>query len=509
MKARAIEFVTLIFLLMGCNNRVDLGYSPSNNESKETVEVSFSANFGDFDQLRTYPTGELEERKHRTTFKGLRVVFYSVDKIDPTQPDKVVYSFDKDLSATRGEFSGTDFGSVDLANAEGMGFKVKGSERISVDDYIVYVFATVSQDLKAATEVGQPFSALQKPMNFVDGEDIINNNLLYNHYVSEPITISKELFSDNAVHRIYSLPVAKMSAVNAMVSVTWMPTVQNTEMEIIDDKLQFYPDVQNKKYLLFPEYDENLQNTSKLLYPIDANYTGFATKSIEELSTDFFFRAKLSASDRHNSHLTDKVSNYRSLPENTLASGESKSNVVTRLVIRVRMIPKSLKEKLSAEQLADANLSWVNYLGTYYEASEFLALYNEAKAKSVKDSNDQKLIDIAERFIKDGNLPNIKSELGGYEDNEVRYYHSSFSYFTLPITHFTMEQLGGTIENGGYFGVVRNHHYKIDIKSFAGLGRTSYTYLSNDMDLLSERMVEQGQVMTDMEVVTNIIEVLY
>lgn len=498
-------------LLLGCSNRVDLGHSLADNP-KESVEVSFRADFSDFNQpnLRTYPTDATEQRKHRTTFNGLRVVFYSVDQVDPTQPDKVVYSFDKDISATKGQFSGADLGGIEESNTDRLAFKIKGSERIKVGNYIVYVFATLNKELKAATAIGQPFSMLQKPMSYVEGEDFIKNNLENNHYISEPITISKELFSDNSVNRIYTLPSAKLSAVNAVVSVSWSPTVQNAEMEILGDKLQFYPDVQNQKYLLFPKYDEHLRNTLNLQYPIDANYTGFAIKSVEELSGEFFFRTKVSSLARNISSLSpDVVSNYRALPENTLASSESKSNAVTRLIIRVRMIPKSLKAKLTPDQLADSNLSWVNYLGTYYEASDFVTLYNTAKGKAVKSSKDQQLIDVGNRFLNNGSLPPFTLESGGYEDNDVQYYHGSYCYFAHSITHFTMEQLGGTLSNGGYFGVVRNHHYKVDIKSFAGLGRASYIYLPYDLDLLSERIIDQDQVITDMDVVTNIVDVLY
>lgn len=511
MKTYFIGGAAIILLLLSCNKRVELGNTLVNEGRDETAEVSLSVDFSDFDRfnLRTYPTDVAEERKHRITFDGLRIVFYSVDQVDHTQPDKVVYAFDKNISATRGLLSGADLDAVKESTEAGFAFSIRGNERIKVGDYIVYVFATLNTELKAATAIGQPFSMLRQPMNYIDGEDFVKNNLVNNHYISEPITISKELFSDNAVNRIYTLPPARLSAINAVVSIQWTPRVQNTEMEIIGDKLQFYPDVQNKKYLLFPEYDESLENTFRLKYPIDANYTGFATKSIDELSDDFFFRSKMSESGRHNSSLSQEVvSNYRAIPENTLAGSESRSNTVTRLIIRVRMIPKSLKERLTPEQLADANLSWVNYLGTYHEAKAFVNLYNQAKAKEVKSEKDQQLIEIADRFLENGKLPSASLEKG-YEDSEVQYYHGSYSYYALPITHFTLDQIGGTVNSGGYFGVVRNHHYKIEVKSFAGLGKTSFTYLPNDLDLLSERMADQDQVITDMDVVTNIVEVLY
>lgn len=511
MKTRLIGGVVLLFVLLGCSNRVDLSYKSAGKEVSDLVEVSFSANFSDFHYsgLRTYPSDANEERKHRTSFNGIRIVFYSVNQANPEEPDKVVYAFDKDISAEKGLFSGADLGGVDEPVESGIGFKIKGNERIKEGDYIVYVFATLNSELKAVTAIGQSFSLLQKPLNYIDEEDIVDNRMVCNHYISEPIAISKDFFADHAVGRIYTLPQAKLSAINAVASVTWAPVVKNSEMEIIGDMLQFYPDVQNRKYLLFPEADQNLSETFSLTYPIDANYTGFASKSLEELSSDFIYRTNLSKLARHVSHLSpDRVSAYRAIPENTLASSESKSNTVTRLIIRVRMMPKSLKSTLTAEQLADINLGWVNYLGTPYEATAFVEMYSKAKVKTTKSSEDERLIEIADRFLVSGKLPVAKSE-NGYEDSDVQYYHESYSYYALPITHFSLEQLGGTINNGGYFGVVRNHHYKIDIKSFAGIGKTSYKYLPYDLDLLSEQQVDQDQIVTDMDVVNTVIDVLY
>ncbi|MBR8728721.1 hypothetical protein IX332_000024 [Porphyromonas levii] len=513
MKTHLLCAIALLFLLLGCNKRVELGGTPDPTDGRGTVEVSFGGSMNSFSQkgTRAYPTDAQAERKLRVSFSGLRIVFYSVNVTDPKQPDKVVYAFDKDISADKGEFSGGDLDISTTTTDDGLAFKVRGSERIKADNYIVYVFATVNSELKAATAVGQPFSELKKPMNYLDEEDIHKNYLQKSHYVSEPITVTKELFGDNAVAKVYTLPTAKLSAINALASVAWTPKVNDPAMEILDENLQFYPDVQSRKYLLFPEYDKHIEETLKLKYPIDANYTGFASKGIDELASEFIYRTKLTTTTIKNNYTTDpEVPNvYRTIPENTLASSESRSNTVTRLIIRVRMIPKTIKEKLTPDQLKDKGLSWVNYHGTYYEAKAFLALYKKAMANRSQSEEDKRLIEAANRFLVNGNLPSADVEEGGYEGNDVQYFHRCYTYYALPITHFTPAQLNGNINNGGYFGVVRNYHYKFEIKSMAGLGKASYTAFPYDTDLLGEHATKQDQILSDMGVITNIVDELY
>ena len=70
-------------------------------------------------------------------------MLYSVDKDDPSQPDKVAYVFDKDVKAAAGIFSGADYLSSLESSDEGITFQIRGTEKIKADNYFLYYFTDV------------------------------------------------------------------------------------------------------------------------------------------------------------------------------------------------------------------------------------------------------------------------------------------------------------------------------------------------------------------------------
>lgn len=508
----SIMLLLFVMALGSCNPRVDLAYYPSDEEEK-MVEVAFNGYFGDFtpNYLKAYPTEEVAIMKHRITFDGIRVVFYSPSESDPSKPDKVVYVFDKDVKAKAGAFSGVDFAPSVAQGSGAINFGVKGSMKIKADDYIVYCFTSANDELKQATSVGKPFSEIQKTMSY-DENDVIQNMLKVNHYFTpDPIMISKSQFADNSVAKIYPLPIARLTAINALLSVVWEMTVKDERYDILSDELLFTPDVQNRKYLLFPEMDEHLKTNYQLDYPIDANYTGFANKSIDELKNDFIYESTRPNMIIHSSGIGgSRLNNYRAVPENTVASTETSAKVVTRLIVFVRMIPKSLKAKLTPVQLKDPDLGWVNYKGLIYEAKDFLQLYKKAAEAQKPTPEQEELKTIGQRIMASSTSgKEVALIYEGYQDEDIQFYWRSFCYYALPITHAKIDTVGGTTNNGGYFGVVRNHHYEFKIKSFASLGKANPEDLGYDVDYLSDRYVTNSYDVIDMKKVVNEIDVLY
>ena len=160
-------------------------------------------------------------------------MLYSVDKDDPSQPDKVAYVFDKDVKAVAGVFSGADYLPSPASSNEGIAFQIKGSEKIKADNYLVYYFTSCNDQLKSATTVGNPFSEITGTLNYDRQKDFDHNRLINNIYHSpEPIKISKSLFNDNAINKTYQLTAPKLTAINALLSVKWKNAVFSGEIRI-------------------------------------------------------------------------------------------------------------------------------------------------------------------------------------------------------------------------------------------------------------------------------------
>ena len=503
---RLLSIILLALIVSSCNSRVDLGYTPQASDD-EIIQVSFNGLLAGFSQggLKSYPTGTAEKLKHRIHFSGIRIVLYSVDKDDPSQPDKVAYVFDKDVKAVAGVFSGADYLPSPASSNEGIAFQIKGSEKIKADNYLVYYFTSCNDQLKSATTVGNPFSEITGTLNYDRQKDFDHNRLINNIYHSpEPIKISKSLFDDNAINKTYQLPAPKLTAINALLSVKWKNAVKDDKYEILGDYILVSPDVQNLKYILFPEVDEHLKSKFQVYYPIDPNYGGFSTKSIEELTNEFLYLGTYTRWVR-SSHDTNFTSSYRPIPENTVASSETSAKVITRVLLSVRMLPKSLKSQLSSTQLESPDLGWVNYKGKPYLDTDFLQLYQSLIKKSNPSNEEKDFLEIGSRIMNSSNNGLAKK---GYQDDDIQYFYHSLNYFSFPITHTNLDTVGGSIDNGGYFGVVRNHHYEYIINSFSTIGNASPYNLSYDLDYLTDRFISSSCEIGDMKEIVNEIDVL-
>lgn len=503
-------FFIIATILYSCQSRVELSGADGTDEADtdEYIDVNFVGDFGDFAtrSTRNYPTEEIQKRLHRIKFNGLRIVLYSVDETNSEKPGKVAYVFDKDVVSDDGNFSGQDFDELKTSDGT-LGFNIRGSDKIKKGDYFIFVFTSPNTSIKAATEVGQPYLSLRKPFKFDNSDfrsNLLKNNIYYN---SEPIKITGKTLDDVDVsyNKVVNIRIPNLSPVSALLSVDWQNKVNDSRYELLGDFIYYYPDVQNKSFLLFPEMDEGLQTKYNLNYPVDGNYTGFASKGIEELSSVFQYRSQLSDEIRSkvSKDANGPLTRYRLVPENTMAPTESNGKVITRVILKVRMIPVTLKEAFASEP-TDKKWGWVNYQGVTYTESAFLEKYNAAVAVSVEDrkEEDTSLINAADNFIKNGAYTN------GYEDDQIQYYRESYVYYSFPITHFKMDQIDD-IMSGGYYGVVRNHHYHFNINSFATIGRADYRYLGYDVDYINDGHFNTSFEITDMTEINTDIDILY
>jgi len=71
------------------------------------------------------------------------------------------------------------------------------------------------------------------------------------------------------------------------------------------------------------------------------------------------------------------------------------------------------------------------------------------------------------------------------ESNGIIFHKDGMNYYTIPVRHFTSaEGVTSAAAHQGYYGVVRNNFYKINIKSISGRGTetSGKTYISAEID---------------------------
>ena len=504
-------FIVLALVFSSCDKRVSLdGSLEEKSASENLANVTLSASFSDV-ITRAYPSTPEGILKARVSFENVRVVFYEIDANN--KPTKVAYSFDFDIKALKGQFSGMDY----VADQQGsLSFKIKSPMRISCSNYHVYIIAGATEGIKKATAEGSDFSLLSAPFAYEESNFIQKGYLVNSIFInSNPIVITKKELEASVQSQSYQVKNSSLAPINAFVSVEWEPVVNDTKLIISKNSLSFVSDVNNRKFTLFPQFDQTVKEQLNENYPIDANYSGYGKKSIEELSDDFIFLPF------HNLNGSEAVTAYRStkdvkentymiLPENTMDANDYFGNVVTRIIVMAFIFPADMD--LTGVDINDvpwANRrtlpSWILYNGKGYSEKEFENLYAKCEAATTKTAEQNNLIK-AYTELKGGKKD---YPLDGYESAAIKYFKHGVNYYSIPIQHFTSDQLQGK-NIPGQFGVVRNTHYVIRIKSFQTTGATSIKNLGRAENFKEMLTARSGSfAFEEAKIVEKVIDTLY
>lgn len=139
------------------------------------------------------------------------------------------------------------------------------------------------------------------------------------------------------------------------------------------------------------------------------------------------------------------------------------------------------------------NLDWTGS-GRYYS---FAQLTDEAAAAVWHQSNAEGNTDV----VTAASINKYLQDIG-----HVKIWTNGFTYYYFDIRHLGDKLTEDGKDNGGYYGVVRNHLYDAAIKSLVGLGTPVYdpqeviypekpkdddTYIAADIKILSWRLVKQ------------------
>lgn len=502
--------IATVLVLSGCVQRVSLDVEENNIAEKEQMEILLTASFSDV-VTRAYPSSVDEMRKARINFEGLRIVFYQLDS--DIKSSTVAYTYDCDINAHKGVLSGKDFIQSDNTDSK---FRIKIPFKINRGHYHIYIIAGATEAIKSATSVGQPFKLMQSAIVRDEKEFYTKGYLKNSIYInSNPLIISeKEPSISTLSDHTYALDECVLAPINAFASVNWSPVIHDNRFVISNNSILVFADVLNKKFILLPKYDQQVKTELGIDFPIDPNYSNFGSKEMDLLEPDFLYHPfyNQDGSEKftfYYSSKDDRENSYLIIPENTMDAKDYWGTVVTRLIVMAMIYPKDMN-------LGDADInsirdrsklpSWVYFKDNGFSEAEFDALYKKSNESETKTDEDIDII-TAYRELKGSRDQYPKN---GYQSKSIRYYKHGTSFFSIPIQHFTEEQLKGKSAIPGLYAVVRNTHYNIVIKSFQGVGAASMESLSKDLNYKDIMNATTGDLqIVDANVIDNIIDTLY
>ncbi len=489
---KSIIFASLAVMALACNPRQEINDLDPATSGKGSI--TFDLNLSSYNHPRAILRADeeiLRDKAKLNTINGLRVVLYKDN--DQGEPGKVAYAFDKDINVFRGVRKGSDLLNPD--DTAGV-FSVTGIDGIEPANYTLYFFATPSKALIQATQPGNDFGEIKRPLmidftdKFITGNDIGYHRVLYSSAsnIDSPIKVSeKELFKSVASNPIKLGGITLRALDGIAIAKLDIDQAKQAASGVIIGGWQhyFYPDVLNKSVILFPELDKDEEKN--LSIPKDDNYDGMEGWSESKLAEAFQYNPINSDSKTNNwinnqKNFTEPII----LPENTTTPDLLSNRVVTRLIARLNIMPTSQEMGFAIED----NTSWFSYKGKNYSWTKFKDKYAAAANKegSTTTKEEKTLLEIGLAINKALNKGSVAPKYGdelpavpaeGYDSKDLKIYSAGFSYFSIPIRHYS-DEVTQSLKVIGRYGVVRNTLYLISITSITRIGAPTYDSLPKE-----------------------------
>ena len=491
---KSIIFASLAVMALACNSRQEINDLDPATSGKGAI--SFDLNLSSYNHPRAIlRTDEeiLKDKAMLNTINGLRVVLYKDN--DQGEPGEVAYAFDKDVNVFRGVRKGADLLNPD--DTAGV-LSVTGIDGIEPANYTLYFFATPSKALIQATQPGKDFAEIKRPLmidftdKFIEGQDMGYHRVLYSSAsnIDSPIKVSeRDLFKSVASNpiKLGGITLRALDGI-AIVKLDIDQSKQASSGVIIGkEEHYFYPDVLNKSVILFPKLDKDAEKN--LSIPKDDNYEGMEGWSETRLAEAFQYNPIIGVSKTNN--LINGQKSFTEpiiLPENTTAPDLLSNRVVTRLVARLNVMPTSQEESFAIEDKS----SWFSYKGKNYSWMKFEKKYAAAatanKNGSTTTKEEKTLLEIGLAINKALNKESTEPKYGdklpavpaeGYDSKDLKIYSTGFSYFSIPIRHYS-DEVAKSLKSIGRYGVVRNTLYLITITSITHIGAPTYDSLPKE-----------------------------
>lgn len=282
----------------------------------------------------------------------------------------------------------------------------------------------------------------------------------------------------------------------ARVFVYGAPQVANGEVLLLDEKIAFRTIYFSQGFDLIRRTKlEGEEQPYAKDYAYSPGYEAIKDQAPGSLTAEFIGKYRVASNpalfyatagkERNSADLSDKRLYVK---ETTCPPNQYLVSLVPHIVVRAKVVPKTLKDALTADE------GWVRYKGGAMKESAFAALVQEV-LKNVDgynkpvDGMPSGFLPALKQGLKDSEKKGIlTARSAAFTINGIQFYHHSYNYYFLPIRHFG--QTEAPLWNSfGRYGVVRNNEYAVHLNTILGYGSNLFPD-----KLTSERIAEKSSL---------------
>ena len=309
----------------------------------------------------------------------------------------------------------------------------------------------------------------------VDGSRI--HSIAMSPVSSAPCHVTEDQFSETIEGLVGKTPCKlEVEPMLARVFAYGTPRVANSEVLLLDEEIGFRTIYFSQEFDLIRRTElEGEEQPLAKDYAYSPGYEALKDQVASSLTAEFVGKYRVAPNPvlfyapvgkERNSDLSDKKLYVK---ETTCPPNQYLVSLVPHIVVRAKVVPKSLKDQLGTEE------GWIRYKGGAMRESAFASLVQEV-LKNI-DAYDKPVngmpsgfLEALKQSLKDSKKKGlIAVRKASFTINEIQFYHQSYNYYLLPIRHFV--QTEAPLWNSfGRYGVVRNNEYAIHLNTILGFG---------------------------------------
>lgn len=448
---RGLVAVLLILLPLSCKQDV----APSSEYKAEKAYMAFKVAVP---SLKGKSTGRSVLRQHLTDddeFRVNRVYVVLYDK----ETDKVVLTKDLRIHSDVDAITGEDVSTVpEFPNSAS--FVTVGIE-VPKHDYKVLVFINPIQSIRDMTAVGMPYSTILDP---IDSQLLIKTTTIPEFTMSNAqgaVEVRKaDLHSSTREAEENPVTIA-VDRMLAKLSIQKHADGLQIANGVTLKNIMWTVDVTNKKSYLLRQLGNLSTGVAEVIndaspreerYAVDMNFDNdYSAAKWQDLSGVFNYRTDYETSDLNGfASITEEGQDAQSIyvPENTMAAGKHYPVSTTSIIFAMEYYPPGTEE----------GKTWVSYKDQhFYTFEKFQKMIRDI------DNFEGQLPGAPQGFVQEV-LQNRPYEEKGQIKGNVKIYYKGRVFYRVPILHFGKALASGP-DAYGYYGVVRNNTYTINLKA--------------------------------------------
>ncbi|WP_311141012.1 Mfa1 fimbrilin C-terminal domain-containing protein [Porphyromonas endodontalis] len=310
----------------------------------------------------------------------------------------------------------------------------------------------------------------------VDGSRI--HSIAMSPVSSAPCHVTEDQFSETIEGLVGKTPCKlEVEPMLARVFAYGTPRVANSEVLLLDEEIGFRTIYFSQGFDLIRR--TKLEGEEQPLakdYAYSPGYEALRDQAPGSMTAEFIGKYRVAPNpvlfyapvgkERNSADLSDKKLYVK---ETTCPPNHFLVSLIPHIVVRAKVVPKSLKDQLGTEE------GWIRYKGGAMRESAFASLVQEV-LKNI-DAYDKPVngmpsgfLEALKQGLKDSKKKGlITARKASFTINEIQFYHQSYNYYLLPIRHFG--QTEAPLWNSfGRYGVVRNNEYAIHLNTILGFG---------------------------------------